>query len=62
MSIAAHTVEDNTFNDPSRRAPLVTGRQDYVSVTETVCSIAEQYRPPRGWYIAFSLAVALLAA
>jgi Ni/Fe-hydrogenase subunit HybB-like protein len=54
------TVEDNTFNSPTQRAPLVTGSADYTSVTENVSRIAEQYRPPRSWYIAFSASVTLL--
>jgi len=54
------TADDNTFNDPTRRAPLMTGAQDYASVTDTVCGIAEQYRPPRSWYIAFGISSALL--
>jgi len=51
---------DNTFNDPARRAPLVTEPTDYAAVTNTVCEIAEQYRPPRSWYVAFACSVALL--
>ncbi len=58
---------DNTTNDPLGRAPLVTGAEDLVSVTETVCRVVE--RPaPLGWYVAFAitsgmtLAFALLIA
>jgi len=47
---------DNTFDDPGRRAPLVTGGQDFTSVTDMVCSIAERPRPPTAWYIAFAVA------
>ena len=43
------------------RQPLVTGRQNFANVTETVCRIAEQTRPPRAWYIAFGVSVAFLA-
>lgn len=42
------------------RQPLVTGRQTFGSVTETVCRIAEQTRPPKAWYIAFAVAVSWL--
>ena len=47
---------DNTVEDPTRRAPLVLGRHDFATVTETVCRIAERPRPPRAWYVAFAVA------
>ena len=53
-------VVDNTFNDPARRAPLVAGKADNASITNTVCEIAERYQPPRSWYIAFAFSVTLL--
>ena len=34
-------------DDPLRRAPLVLGRHDFASVTETVCRVVERPRPPR---------------
>ncbi len=48
---------DNTQNDPRRRAPLITGDNDYASVTAKVCAIVEQPKPPRAWYIAFGISV-----
>jgi Ni/Fe-hydrogenase subunit HybB-like protein len=54
------TAVDNTLNIPSQRAPLVTGAADYASVTNDVCRIAEQYRPPRSWYIAFAISISVL--
>jgi molybdopterin-containing oxidoreductase family membrane subunit len=39
---------------------LVTGPADYASVTNDVCRIAEQYRPPRSWYIAFAISISVL--
>ena len=51
---------DNTFDDPSRRAPLVLGSNDFTSVTETVCGIVERPRPHRAWWIALGFS-ALLA-
>jgi len=62
MSATIQQLEDNTFNDPTRRAPLIIGQHDYVSVTEKICAITEQYRPPKGWYIAFAISVTLLIA
>jgi molybdopterin-containing oxidoreductase family membrane subunit len=50
---------DNTSDDPTRRAPLVLSGLDFAGVTDTVCRIAERPRPPRGWYIAFGVSVAL---
>ncbi|MCU0960850.1 MAG: polysulfide reductase NrfD [Pirellulaceae bacterium] len=54
------TAVDNTFNLPGQRAPLVTGKADYATITQDVCAIAEQHRPPRSWYIAFAVSVATL--
>ncbi len=55
-------VEDNTFDDPTRRAPLVTGGQDFAGVTATVADIALQplRHTPRAWFIAFFIAVSTL--
>ncbi len=44
---------DNTFEDPSRRAPLVLGHDDFASVTKEICYVNEAPRPPKAWYIAF---------
>jgi Ni/Fe-hydrogenase subunit HybB-like protein len=52
-------LEDNTTSDPTRRAPLVTGRQDHVSVTETVCRVVEWRKAPAAWYGAFLVSAAL---
>jgi len=48
---------DNTADDPTRRAPLVVGDNDFSSVTEAVCRIPEQATTPRAWYVAFAVAV-----
>ncbi len=55
MSSGAITANDNTLNDPRKRAPLVNGQQDYASITETVCSIAEKPKTPLAWYVAFAV-------
>ena len=44
--------------NPLRRAPLVEGKNDFASVTETIARVAEK-RTPRGWYLMFGIAVAL---
>jgi molybdopterin-containing oxidoreductase family membrane subunit len=47
-------LDDNTGNDPARRAPLVLGGADFAGVTDTVCRVVERPRPPRSWYVAFA--------
>jgi molybdopterin-containing oxidoreductase family membrane subunit len=59
MSTLAVPADDNTTNDPTQRAPLVTGRQDFSSVTEAVCRVAERPRPSKAWYGAFAVSAAL---
>jgi Ni/Fe-hydrogenase subunit HybB-like protein len=59
--MTAILVDDNTTQDPTRRAPLVLGRQDLGSVTETVCRIVERRRPPAAWYAAFAVSATLCA-
>ncbi len=54
--------EDNTTQDPTRRATLVLGGHDFASVTETVCGIAERPRPPLAWYVAFLFSASVSAA
>jgi len=63
MSTFALPAEDNTSDDPRVRAPLVTGRQDLASVTETVCRTAEQpvRQTPKAWLAAFTICSALTA-
>ena len=51
---------DNTFDDPTRRAPLVLGAHDLTSVTNKVVAFNERPRPPLAWYIAFFAAVSML--
>ncbi len=51
---------DNTANDPAVRPTLIVGDNDLASVTEKVCRIAEQPKPPRAWYIAFAVSLSLL--
>jgi molybdopterin-containing oxidoreductase family membrane subunit len=50
---------DNTSDDPRQRAPLVVGGNDLTSITDKICGIAEQTRPPRAWYIAFAVSAAM---
>jgi len=50
---------DNTTDDPTRRAPLVVGDNDFHSVTEAVCGIPEMPKTPPAWWIAFFISVSL---
>jgi molybdopterin-containing oxidoreductase family membrane subunit len=50
---------DNTGDDPTRRAPLIIGGNDFASVTEKVCALAERSKPTRAWYVAFGISCAL---
>jgi molybdopterin-containing oxidoreductase family membrane subunit len=51
---------DNTLDDPTRRAPLVLNHDDFGSVTDKICSVNEDLRAPRAWYITFAIAVTFL--
>ncbi len=50
---------DNTTDDPTRRAQLIVGGNDFATVTDKICAIAERPAPGRGWYVAFGISVAL---
>jgi len=54
---AIHTVSslDNTGDDPTLRARLVVGDNDFHSVTEKVCGIVEQPKTPKMWWLAFGI-------
>mgnify|MGYP005839682577 FL=1 len=57
MSIA---LIDNTIDDPTRRPTLVLGDSTFATVTDQVCGIIERPKPPRAWYIAFGISLALV--
>ncbi len=48
---------DNTFDDPTRRAPLVLGHDEFRTVTEKICGVNEARRAPRAWYVAFAISL-----
>ncbi len=52
---------DNAPDDPTRRAPLVLGTHDFSTITDKVCEIVEQPRPPKAWYVAFGISATLAA-
>ncbi|MCA9290785.1 MAG: polysulfide reductase NrfD [Phycisphaerales bacterium] len=53
---------DNTFEDPTRRAPLVLQHRTFGAVTERIANVAEAPRAPRAWYVCFAIGLALLGA
>ena len=50
---------DNTGDDPAVRARLVVGDNDFHSITEKVCGIVEQPKPPKFWWVAFAASSSL---
>ena len=54
-------VIDNTFEDPTRRAPLVLGHDNFTTVTEEICQVNESPRPPLAWYVTMAISLMLLA-
>jgi Ni/Fe-hydrogenase subunit HybB-like protein len=48
---------DNTFDDPTRRAPLILEHKTFDTVTAKVASVAEAKKPPRAWYICFGISL-----
>jgi len=59
MTTIGLPIDDNTSNDPTRRAPLTIGKVDYASVTETVCKVAERPGASPAWYAAFLVSASL---
>lgn len=53
-------VLDNTYEDPTRRAPLVLGVNSFHDVTKEVCQVSEVPRPPLAWTISFAISLAIL--
>jgi len=51
---------DNTTDDPTCRAPLVLGDNNFTTVTDKVAGIAAG-RPPLGWWVLFAIAFSLLS-
>ena len=50
---------DNAYQDPTHRAPLVTGTEDFTTVTDNVTGLA-LHKTPKAWYIAFGISNCLL--
>ncbi len=50
---------DFLADDPTQRAPLVSPDLEFKDVTQTVCEVAEKPKPPKAWYVAFGISLAL---
>ena len=60
MSSAATQVDTDDLKHEVGRQPLVLGGQTFSSVTDTVCGIVEQPKPPRAWYIAMAVSLTFM--
>ncbi len=50
---------DNSIENPSRRAPLITGGLDYDGVSDVVSDLAEMEKPPRIWYVLLAISATI---
>ena len=48
------------LEDPIRKPALVQGDNDFTSITNIVCKVTETPKPPKAWYVTFSIALGLL--
>jgi Ni/Fe-hydrogenase subunit HybB-like protein len=60
MSTAVSRPDSTELEREVLRHPLVEGNNDFGSVTDMVCRIAERPRPTRAWTIAFAISVSFL--
>ncbi|MBL4701911.1 MAG: hypothetical protein JKX85_11705 [Phycisphaeraceae bacterium] len=51
---------DNAFQDPTRRATLITGDANFTTVTDNITGLALRRKTPKAWYIAFAISNTLL--
>jgi Ni/Fe-hydrogenase subunit HybB-like protein len=52
-------VVERAIEHPGVRPQLILGDNDFTTVTEKVCGIAERPKPPRAWYIAIAVSISL---
>ena len=50
---------DNAYQDPTHRAPLVVGKHNFTTITETVTDLNLR-KTPKAWYVAFAISNCLL--
>ncbi|MEE2960566.1 MAG: NrfD/PsrC family molybdoenzyme membrane anchor subunit [Myxococcota bacterium] len=58
--ISNDILDDNTEETPGKRALLTLGAADFADVTEAICSVPEQARINRNWWVAFLASVSVL--
>ena len=51
---------DNTTNDPRQRTNLITGDNNFTTVTEKVCSIVEDPKTSQTWFVMFGVSLSFL--
>ncbi|MBZ0254537.1 hydrogenase, partial [bacterium] len=51
---------DNTTNDPGHRTNLITGDNNFTTVTEKVCSIVEDPKTSQTWFVMFGVSLSFL--
>ena len=59
MSGSTAEIQDTTVEDPTTRPPLVLGDNDFGSVTDKVCGLAEKDGASNAWKLAFTVSVAV---
>jgi len=50
---------NNTRDDPKQRSPLVLNHHTFSSVTEEICRVNEDPRPPMAWWVTLGISAAL---
>jgi len=50
---------DNTFDDPTRRPPLILNHEKFGTVTEEILDAAESPKPPLAWYVTLAFSAML---
>lgn len=50
---------DNTSDDPRHRQPLVVGRHNFTTITDTITGLALR-KTPKAWYVCFAITLTLL--
>ncbi len=58
-----HSAHDrwNSWDDPRRRAPLITGTPSLTSITDDICAVVEAPKPPAIWYAALGFSLIALS-
>ncbi len=52
-------VVERAIERPGVNPPLILGDNDFTTVTDKICGIAERPKPPRAWYLAIAVSISL---